>query len=298
MKKVCVFMIAMMLAIMGFSQTIISTFPWNDDFENGITNWTITNSSSVAAANGWSLVSSGTNPSCSPNSGTGMLRFKSYSISSNGWSMAVSPAMSFSSQMEVSYYIYKSTSFASSADRVVVYVSSTTDTTGATRLGSELRYRSNPGWTKITYTVPATVTGTQYVIIKGVSSYGENFFIDDVKVRPVPTCPDPTGLAVSNPTAHSIDLAWTSSATNFTLQYKSLSDTGWNEVNGISTPSYTLTGLTAGTQYQFKVKAICSATDQSDWTAAVSGVTNCEAITDFPWTEGFEGSWLSASGLS
>ena len=87
----------------------------------------------------------------------------------------------------------------------------------------------------------------------------------------VSSCPKPTGLAVSDITTESAKLSWTNGD----------EETAWQIcINGdeenllaVDSNPFTLTGLSDNTVYTAKVRAYCSATDQSDWSNTVSFTT-------------------------
>ena len=96
------------------------------------------------------------------------------------------------------------------------------------------------------------------------------------------TCVSPTGVTVSNITQSSATITWTAggSETSWELQYKTAADANWsNSINVTGTPSHNLTGLTAGTQYQVRVRAVCSATESSDWSTTASFTTTQSSVT-------------------
>jgi hypothetical protein len=74
-----------------------------------------------------------------------------------------------------------------------------------------------------------------------------------------------TGLTAANPTASSVNLAWTAPSTggavaSYTVQYRTSGATGWNvAATGVPTATYTVTGLAASTSYDFQVFAVNSA---------------------------------------
>src|SRR5574344_133895 len=76
MKKIFYFLLAMIFAIQGWSQ-VINTFPWNEGFESGLTNWT---QQFVSGTNSWSAASSASQIT-SAQEGT---QFARYSHSSTG----------------------------------------------------------------------------------------------------------------------------------------------------------------------------------------------------------------------
>lgn len=73
-------------------------------------------------------------------------------------------------------------------------------------------------------------------------------------------CAAPGSLTTSNVTSSGATLSWgaVSGATSYTLQYKTAAATTWTSVSTTST-SRSLTGLVAGTTYNWLVKASCSA---------------------------------------
>ncbi|MGO1751969.1 MAG: choice-of-anchor J domain-containing protein, partial [Psychroflexus sp.] len=107
------------------------------------------------------------------------------------------------------------------------------------------------------------------------------------------TCPAPTDVVLSNITQTSADVSWTSfgSETEWEILYD---ETGFDPlVDGTSvidndgTLGETLSGLTTGTTYDVYVRAMCSATDMSDWTAVATFSTACDVINT-AYTEDFE----------
>jgi hypothetical protein len=67
----------------------------------------------------------------------------------------------------------------------------------------------------------------------------------------------PNGLNTTNITANSAKLAWTLTigVSNYTLKYRTQGATTWQTINNISANNYTLTGLIAGTTYEYQVFA-------------------------------------------
>ncbi|MBR4786535.1 MAG: fibronectin type III domain-containing protein [Bacteroidales bacterium] len=94
---------------------------------------------------------------------------------------------------------------------------------------------------------------------------------------PVPTCDAPTGLAVSanSITQTTATATWTAGGTEtaWDLQYKLHSASDWGNTIPLTAHTYNFTGLTAGTQYDVRVRANCGSGTTSDWTNAVSFTT-------------------------
>ncbi len=129
-------------------------------------------------------------------------------------------------------------------------------------------------------------------------------YIDDVQLVTTPTCFRPTNVVVSNPSVSSATVSWTpasSSNINFVVAYSAVGD-GLNVVtyDTVVGTSTTLTGLSQATTYTVNVKAICSATDQSEWslpTTFATMMTPTPILTHMPYSEGFESpsTWLLAN---
>jgi len=103
------------------------------------------------------------------------------------------------------------------------------------------------------------------------------------------SCPKPTVPTVTNVLATSADLGWTAGGTEtaWIVYYKTAAATDYTEVTGVTTNPYTLGGLTANTNYIFKVKANCSVSDTSYVSVTKTFTTPCSAISSFPYTESY-----------
>lgn len=76
-----------------------------------------------------------------------------------------------------------------------------------------------------------------------------------------PACGDATGLASSAITSTSATVSWTavSGANNYTVEYKTTAATTWTTAaSAATTTSVNITGLTAGTTYDWRVRANCT----------------------------------------
>ena len=133
---------------------------------------------------------------------------------------------------------------------------------------------ASAGWYK--YEIPVTVAddGVYYVIFEGRSQNGGTTYMDDVVVKVAPTCAKPTNLIITDRGLNDVTLEWTAgdAETTWNLQYKKVSDQAWTTINGITSTTYTVTGLLAATSYEFQVQADCGG-DYSEWTDAVSTTT-------------------------
>ncbi len=114
-------------------------------------------------------------------------------------------------------------------------------------------------------------------------------YIDDITVTYPPACPTPSGLIASNATANSVDLSWTSNASEFIVEYGRQGFTqGTGDSMIVNANAVTLTGLSMGVSYGVYVTAVCGDdTSNSLYGTVTSG---CSTITDadLPYIEDFE----------
>ncbi len=93
-------------------------------------------------------------------------------------------------------------------------------------------------------------------------------------------CATPGSLIAGSITNTSAVLSWgaVSGANSYTLQWKQSASSTFTTVSGITSASYTLNGLTAGTSYDFQVSAVC-ASATSTYSSPVSFTTNTGTVT-------------------
>ena len=268
----------------------INTFPYEDDFEDGIDCYT----SSASSNYSWVVESTGNNPSCSPHSGTKMLKYQSNNATGGDWATLISPAFDISGNMEVSFYFYNSTygSATSSMDRVLVYLNDTPDLENATLLDSVMRYGSENAWNEFYFPIPAGTTGTKYVILKAVSGYGNNMYLDDFKVYST-NCAKPTDLAVSDISTTSADISWNGTAGNYNISYMAENATDWEVITATSSPA-TISDLEPATRYFVKAQSVCGG-EESVQSPVISFYTSCETM-GLPYVETFDSAFIRQNG--
>lgn len=114
-------------------------------------------------------------------------------------------------------------------------------------------------------------------------------FSNLVSFNTLPTCPSPSGLTVSNISQTNVDLAWTSNGaeTSWDIVYGAVGfdiDTEGTIVTATTNP-FTLTGLTAATNYQVYVRANCGSGDISDWSSPIQfNTTICDLSEQCEYT--------------
>ena len=117
-------------------------------------------------------------------------------------------------------------------------------------------------------------------------------------------CPAPGELSevAESATVNSVQLDWIpqGSESNWFIQYKKADAEDWTLFEGdVTTPPFTLAGLAASSTYNIRVAAWCDPTDSlsaSDWSSAISVVTACAAISEYPYAENFDAITGTTSG--
>ena len=117
----------------------------------------------------------------------------------------------------------------------------------------------------------------------------ECLYIDDIEISYQNTCERPINLNITNVSANSATIGFTSqdNETQWEIQYKSSFDSSWSNattISNITTNPYTLTGLVNSTAYDLRIRAICSPTEQSDWTTTRFHTS----ISTFPYFNSFD----------
>lgn len=113
--------------------------------------------------------------------------------------------------------------------------------------------------------------------------------MDNLSVNYIPSCSAPLNVVVTNITTTSADVSWNAgnNETSWELTYKALSDTTWISLPVSLNPLFSLSGLTDATQYEVRVKSVCSLSDESYWKYS-QFTTECYATTILPISEDFD----------
>jgi hypothetical protein len=248
----------------------------------------------TSGSNTWSRVTTGSDPTCSPRSGAGMAMFNSYSSPGTGVRSLITPVLDFSptGTKRITFWMYRDNGWSTTADKIQIYTNTSANLTGATLLGTINRSRSlaptvgSNGWYEYFYDV-TTTSATTYVIFKAVGAYGNNMFLDDIKVEapPVPCTGTPTAGSIASNTSQNICSGATpsvltvtgssSGVTGITYQWEQSTDNAtWSNATGgtgATSASYTPPSF-GGTTIYYRCKVTCTS-------STLFAVTNSATIS-------------------
>ena len=227
---------------------------WTSIIDNGVGNWftNVNTSNPIGKA---------------AHSGPNLAFFNSHSVSPGSATSLISPAFSLAATSDntISFWMYRDSEYPTNPDRVDVYINTSAELAGAYRIATAIRPigLSPPvaavGWYKYSFAIPGGFNGTtNYLILVGISGYGNDVHIDDVRVQGIQHSP---GILTLSLLTRSSDGS----------TYGGGSVTG----NGISCQSQD--GATSGTcsgQYDFGSNITLTATEDN---SIFEGWTGCSS---------------------
>ena len=293
----------LLLSYVGKGQTLVS-----ESFDSGIpASWT---SSIISGPKQWEALASSTSPTATPHSGAKMLRYECYNATNGSSSVLISPVLDFTakSNLKVEFWMYRENGFPTNLDKTEVYVNTSSDYTSGTLLGSIHRSSTQTptvasnGWYKYTFDIPASFnTATNYVIFRGVSTYGNNIYVDDINIY-IPLANDLKANGVSvNPAA-------IREGDNVTITASVINNGSNNQSNVLV--DFKVDGTSIGTQTIASISSGATQTAQKTWVATAGNHTisfelasdddnanNASSLAVKAYginamVENFEGSWL------
>ena len=262
----------------------MSIFPWNEDFESSTTNtvpncWdnSASTSSTISSNNPhyiWGVYQYG---------GNNMIRMYNYFVQS-GTALINTPVITLPSTGE--YILSFDYSHRASCGEFKVKVKED-GTTDFVELGSYTSTGSNDKDNPGTFTEAEPISLAAYagksIVLQFFSNanFGSGaIFVDNIKIDVVPTCFVPNNLQVSDIYDNTAVLTWETNssnpdAVNYVVEYKAAADEAWQTAATVSELTYTLTNLTASTDYLVRVKTDCGNEDESAYTDEEAFTTLC-----------------------
>jgi 1,4-alpha-glucan branching enzyme len=203
-----------------------------------------------------------------------------YTAATGGTGSATAPTPSTATAGTTSYYVSQTTGTCE-GPRATITVTVTALPT-APVVTTPVIYCQNSTATALTatgtnllwYTAATGGTGTATAPIPSTTTAGSvNYYVSqsaatcespraNIVVTTSATPNAPTALAATNVTFNSATLNWTGAAGSFyTVEYKVATATTWTvAASALQVTTYNLTGLTIGTNYEYRVSANCAAT--------------------------------------
>jgi hypothetical protein len=141
------------------------------------------------------------------------------------------------------------------------------------------------------YTLTDLFQGTDYDwYVQAVYDIETTDYSGPASFTTLTSCPEPTSLTEAVIMETTADLSWTAglSETLWNLEYglASFTQGTGTMVTGLTSPSYSITGLAGTTEYDWYVQADCGAREVSSWVMG-NFATSC-AIYTAPYSEDFE----------
>ena len=217
-----------------------------------------------------SIESVGDIPYCLPHSGNRMIKYGSGYLEYGNWATITTPVIDIPHQYhQFSFWIYRlSGSCSSPNEGVEIYINSNNNLNGATLLGYISNNRNtaptenSDGWYNYSFNLPSGTYGNKYFIIKTLSDFGYNIYIDDISITPYLNQIPPMVFidSVSSITTNSANLygsyiQGTDPITSKGFEYKLNTTSNWETIaiNLSSTQtSVSLTSLISNTQYNIR----------------------------------------------
>ena len=133
-----------------------------------------------------------------------------------------------------------------------------------------------------TYTFTGLEPETQYIV--GVRTVCDDDLTSDWVTYTITTevhpCAVPTNLVASNVTLNSATLGWTNGEEGQSAWQIHITGEGYDQTHDVTTNPFTVTGLAYGVTYTFTVRAVCTQTNISAWSAPATFTTvACESVT-------------------
>ncbi|MDR0206345.1 MAG: M6 family metalloprotease domain-containing protein [Bacteroidales bacterium] len=223
-----------------------------------------------ATTSPWNRVTLGTFPTVSTHSGAGMLRYNSYSYPSDRTGLLITPKLATNNNnSKLTFWMYRDNGFPCKTDKVNIYLSSNHSITGLIPVLTIHRSRelapvitTANGWYEYTVNLPTSSMSNAYVIFEGVSNYGNNIFVDDIKIEAIVATTYTIGGTVSGLTNN------VGVAVNYTVN-----GGAQQSVNTAAGGAYTITNI------PHNANVVITASAQAGYTSSVSATPSTAAVT-------------------
>ncbi|MCQ2282244.1 MAG: fibronectin type III domain-containing protein [Bacteroidales bacterium] len=243
--------------------SVITNFPWVEDFEHGLTCWYqtyVTGDVSWTYGRGGNAYGGLTGAA----SGEYNARFSSNSYTPYVTNL-ITPVLDILSEDDVMMtFFHAQPAWGTDQDTMSVHY----------RVHPDSAWHYLASWNgNITYWQADTImlprpSSTYQVAFRAHSGFGLGILLDSVVVYGSESCTRPV-ISSTNIGATSIDITWGSPANEFDVAIRSINQ-NWPEPTRVNTHAYSFTNLEPNTRYEYRVRSICSDTSESFWTTVNS----------------------------
>ncbi|MFD2907326.1 choice-of-anchor J domain-containing protein [Flavobacterium ardleyense] len=269
--------------LFGMSQ-FIENFDGDTEIPSG---WTVLNGGD---ANTWNIIDFTPSASLSAHSGANTVSIGYDAVSHSDY--LVTPPIVVTAGVSDYLVFWARSRDINYPEQISVMLSTTTPTDGAftNTIAATVAPAGGASFYKYQYDLSAYIGQTIYIGFYSQTTDQFYFDLDDVQIKGVPSCIEPFFPEFSGITTQSAILSWTSASSSFEVEYGPLGFVlgSGTTVSSITSTTTTLNGLASNSTYDYYVRTNCDASGFSDWVGPVSFTTACEALTAFPFEEGFE----------
>ncbi len=263
MKKITLLLSLLFITSLASAQVL------NEGFDTGVipAGWA---NEYVSATVDWQFVAANQNTTVTPRTGAGMAAFWSNNYDGDRTRL-VSPSLDLSTlPSQVLTFFYTQEDWGGDQDELRVYYK--TSAAGAWVELAAFTADTNPVWTEVNLVLP-NPSADYYIALDGTSGYGRGITVDDLLVDNAPSCLTPGSLSVFPTSPTATTLSWTPAGTetDFTYEYGITGFTlGTGTSGSVTGNSASISGLTAGTVYDFYVQANCGVDGDSGFAGPFS----------------------------
>ena len=154
----------------------------------------------------------------------------------------------------------------------------------------------------------SATSDTGYVVFKQDPNASTIYYwwLDEVNIIDMGTCPRPNNLSATNATTNSVDLSWNDRGNpqSWVIEYGPAGFTpGTGTTVAASSNPFTLTGIPASYQGEFYVRAVCGGGDSSDYCTTPGRFSTTQVPATLPYTYDFENdaewaNWQTSSNVA
>jgi hypothetical protein len=183
--------------------------------------------------------------------------------------------------------------FGADISRLEVSAITENGTTPLLTISGQQQTSKTDAWKEHIIALSSLTEDTVVIAFKAVrasTTINARIAIDDLQMIEAPSCPKPQLLTVVGNAANAITLSWMSGgAANWQVEYGAPGFTpGTGTLVNVNSNPTIISGLTANTNYQFRVRDSCGAGDVSAWSNTVGARTTCLPALA-PFFENFDG---------